>query len=218
MKDNYHLDMSKISLDGFKAILKEKELTPSRRMLKEDLEENFTALHALAINDMQDLIQSLKSPSKLREASMKSGLSEEYLKVLLREAKSYKPNPVALNKFPDINPELLEVLAGHRIKNSKHLFDFVQKENSSLDHLGLTESMQEEIKELVSLSDLARLYGVGPVFAKMVYDVGIKSIQDFVKYTAEDLIDIYEKETGKNADFSTGDIEFSRSMAKLLLD
>jgi len=57
------------------------------------------------------------------------------------------------------------------------------------------------LDELARLADLARDYGVEPVFARMIYDIGIHSIQEFVRNTAEDFIDIYETQTQKKADF-----------------
>ena len=67
--------------------------------------------------------------------------------------------------------------------------------------------------ELVGLSDLSKVYGVGPVFARMIYDVGIHSIRDFVRYTAEKYIEIYEIQTQKKADFCINEIEFSLELA-----
>jgi predicted flap endonuclease-1-like 5' DNA nuclease len=72
------------------------------------------------------------------------------------------------------------------------------------------------LNELVGLSDLSRIYGVGPVFARMIYDVGIKSVQEFIENTAEDFIRIYEEQTRKKADFGVGEIEFSLELAKEL--
>jgi len=39
------------------------------------------------------------------------------------------------------------------------------------------EILVEILNELVCLSDLARVYGVGPVFARMIDDVGMKTIK-----------------------------------------
>jgi len=60
------------------------------------------------------------------------------------------------------------------------------------------------------------LYGVGPVFAQIIYNVGVKSVNDFKTYSGEDFIQIYEKATMKKADFSVNDINFSLDMARLL--
>jgi predicted RecB family nuclease len=72
------------------------------------------------------------------------------------------------------------------------------------------------VGEIVSLSDLSRVYGVGPVFARLIYDVGIRSIEEFVGHTAEEFIHIYEEQTQKKADFGVGEIQFSLELAKEL--
>ena len=68
----------------------------------------------------------------------------------------------------------------------------------------------DKLKEPASHSDLARLYGVGPVFA------GIDSVESFVKHSASQFIEIYENRTNKKADFSESDISFSIDLAKEL--
>ena len=75
---------------------------------------------------------------------------------------------------------------------------------------------RDVLNELVGLSDLSRVYGVGPVFARMIYDVGIKSVKDFVEFTASDFVRIYEQQTQKKADFGVGEIQFSLELAKEL--
>ena len=69
---------------------------------------------------------------------------------------------------------------------------------------------------MASKSDLARLYGVGTVFARMIYDVGIRSVKTFIQYDAEEFVSLYEKATHKKADFSVNDINFSLELAKEL--
>ena len=68
----------------------------------------------------------------------------------------------------------------------------------------------------VSLSDLSRIYGVGPVFARIIYDVGIRSVREFVECTAEDFVRIYEEKEHKKADFGVNEIQFSLELAKEL--
>ena len=99
------------------------------------------------------------------------------------------------------------------IKNSRHLFNAASK-RTERDRLSKrTEIPIDILDELVGLSDLSRAYGVGPVFARVIYDVGIKSIQEFIAYTAEDLIRIYEQKTQKKADFGVNEIQFSLKLA-----
>ena len=50
----------------------------------------------------------------------------------------------------------------------------------------------------------------------MIYDVGIKSINEFIKYSAEDFIRIYEEKNQKKADFGVNEIQFSLELAREL--
>jgi len=72
------------------------------------------------------------------------------------------------------------------------------------------------LDELASLSDLSRAYGIGPVFARMLYDAGISSIQEFSEYSAADIVRLYESKTNKKADFGVNEIQFSLDLAQEL--
>jgi nucleotidyltransferase/DNA polymerase involved in DNA repair len=78
---------------------------------------------------------------------------------------------------------------------------------------GLSEDI---LKELAGLSDLVRAYGVGPVFARILFDTGIHSIQDLIQYEAEEIIQLYENKFQQKADFSLRDMNFSLEIAKSL--
>ena len=142
--------------------------------------------------------------------------SLEYLTLLNREAKSYLSKPIRLNKFPEIQTRYLERLDDVGIRNSKQLFVEAQDQKKRERLSKETDIPLEALNELIGLSDLSRIYGVGPVFARIIYDVGIKSVKAFVEYTAEDFITIYEEQTKKKADFGVGEIEFSLELAKEL--
>lgn len=102
------------------------------------------------------------------------------------------------------------------IRNSRQLFIEARgkKDRERLTHR--TGIPIEMINELVSLADLSRAYRVGSVFARMLYNVGIKSIKTFIEFTAEDFIKIYEEQTQKKADFGVKEIQFSLELAKEL--
>jgi nucleotidyltransferase/DNA polymerase involved in DNA repair len=72
------------------------------------------------------------------------------------------------------------------------------------------------LDELVCLSDLSRAYGVGPVFARLIFDVGIKSIKEFIALGAEDFFRIYEEKKQKKADFGVNEIQFRLDLAREL--
>ena len=123
-----------------------------------------------------------------------------------------------LATFPGINPKDIQALETIGIRNTKQLFNRGQNRKEKKQLSIETGIPIENLDEFFALSDLARLYGVGPVFARIIYDVGIKSVNDFVKYEAHEFITIYENKTGKKADFGVNDISFSLEIAKELLN
>lgn len=216
MKEQYNIDLEKYSLQRFQASLRKRDLIPSRVILKEGIEEKFEILSDNGIENLKSLIGELKTKQKIELFSKKSGLSIDYLTILKREASSYIPNPVRLKDFPGIDSEVIKALEEMGIKNTKHLFKTV-KIKGKIDELSQSTTISlEKLNELASLSDLARLYGVGPVFARIIYDVGINSVETFSRYKAEDFIRIYESKTQKRADFGVNDIAFTLELAKEL--
>lgn len=216
MPSQYHLDLSTFNLQKFRDILQAKDLIPSRVGLKEDLLHRFEILATHGITTMKDLIDALKTKNKINQFAEASGLPANYLTLLKREAGSYLRSPVRLDKFPNVSTTAVEKLADQGIKNSRHLFDRAQTAELRAQICRETEIPCEDLTELVCLSDLSRAYGVGPVFARLIYNVGIHSIKEYRGYSVQEIITIYEEQTGKKADFGANEIEFSLKLAKNL--
>ncbi len=216
MKPQYQLDLKKYSLQKFKTDLKTRQMIPSRLILKDDIEPRFGALEQQGITNLKELVYALRSKEKTEEFSQISGLTIDYLILLKREAKSYQSNPFRLDKFPEVQQEYLTKLSAIGINNTRQLFNAAWGE-SERAHLSQKCGVPLDfLNELVALADLSRVYGVGPVFARMIYDVGIKSLEKFISHTAEDFIRIYEEQTQKKADFGINEIQFSLQLAKEL--
>ncbi|MDJ0761699.1 MAG: DUF4332 domain-containing protein [Myxococcota bacterium] len=216
MTQNYHLDANKIGLKQFEQSLGNRPLIPSRMPLKKDLARNFERIQAAGIGTLKELLDRLKNKQKLAAFAKQASLSIEYLTLLRREANSYFPNPVRLSSVPDLDPELVEKLSGLGINNTKQLFERANADDQLKKRCQETSISLEKLNEAVQLSDLSRLYGVGPVFARLLHDMGICSVRSFVEKTPEQIVKIYEEKTKKKADFSAHDIRFTMAMAKAL--
>lgn len=216
MGNQYQIDLEKYSLQRFKKSIQARDLIPSRSSLKDELDDRFQILEDRGVTNLKELIDVLKTRNKVEQFSRETGLSIEYLTLLNREGKSYLSKPIRLDKFPNMQPEYLERLDELGIRNSKQLFIEAQNkaDRERLSHE--TDIPLDMLNEMVGLSDLSRIYGVGPVFARMIYDVGIKSVKEFTEHTADDFIRIYEEQTQKKADFGVGEIEFSLELANEL--
>ena len=129
MGNQYHLDLEKYSLKKFKNNLKSRDMIPSWVSWKEELEERFKILEINGITNLQELIDRLKTKQKINYFSKGTGLSTEYLTILKREAKSYLPNPIRLDKFPGIPTKFVNRLEAEGIRNSRQLFNAAKDKN-----------------------------------------------------------------------------------------
>ena len=158
----YGLDLSIISLDAYKTLLKGQNLLPGRRMLLEHIDERFAALIAQRIDSLDQLRRQLAAPNSRAALSEAAGIPEEYLILLKREMGALEPKSVPLSDFPWIDARLILKLAGNGVRNSRSCFE--------------TGCPQSE--ELASLCDMVRINGVGALAAKTFYEAGYRSVAD----------------------------------------
>lgn len=186
-------------------------MIPSRAILKDHLSTRFDIISSQGINTLGELISSLKTKPLIEAFAQKSKLSVDYLTILKREASSYLPNPVQLKQFSGVDTEVVSELGKRGINSSRQLFDRADELRMLSSDTGVPS---QQIRELMCLSDLCRLYGVGPVFARILYDIGIDSVQTLAAHSGAEIVDIYEDQTQKTADFSARDIEFTLELAR----
>lgn len=208
----YSLDTDKFSIDKFNNILWTKDILPGRIILKEKLDERFELLKSRKINTLSDLLETLKSKEKIEKFSEETGLSVEYLTILRREANSYVSVPVKLIDLPFIESDIINKLESNGIKDSKQLFEIAAKLS---DRQKLSEKYKlplNKLSELVCLCDLVRITGVGPVFARIIFDSGIFTVKNFLSYDADDLLERLTKINSEKgltkAKFTLKDIEY----------
>jgi len=220
MGDNYYTDLEKFSLESFKRLLESKELSPGRRILKKDIPERFEILASMGINNVKELTDVLKSKERAGRFAQDSGLPFDYVIILRREANSYMPKPVNLRDIPGVNPAHIERLAGVGIKNSKHLFE---RGKTFRDRAELSRQVDvpgSALLELVGLSDLVRISGVGPVFARIIFEAGIDTLEKLSMSSAdalfEKLIVINDDKGYTKARFTVKDVRYCISAAKEL--
>lgn len=175
MTETYYIDLSQISLAQFQERLQTQDLLPGRIILQEQIGPRFEILAGMGISNLQELHEALKTKKRVSQFAQESGLSLEYLTILRREVNSYRPNPVNLRAFPDVDEDSVARLAAVAIKNSRHLFDQTQTAEQRAALVQQTGITLEALHELIALSDLVRISGIGPVSAHMFYDAGVIS-------------------------------------------
>jgi len=213
--DLYCIDLEQFSLEQFGHMLETKDILPGRRILLEKMDERFAALALMGIENLADLRAALKSKVKWETFSQESGLSLDYLVILRREVNSYVSKPFDLEKIPGVNPEYVKRLAAVGVKHTSHLFE---RAMSPADRAALAEQTgvpDDALLELVKLSDLARIVGVGPVSVRLLYDVGLDTPEAFLAHSVDELLEkIHTVEEG--ATLTTKDIEYCLETAQHL--
>jgi hypothetical protein len=201
----YYQDFSAISIDSYKSKLKSSELLPGRRILKEQIDERFEYLKSTGIWNLLELQKALKNRKKYDELAKANSLNPEYLTILLREINSIHPKPNKIKDFPGISAETIKRLEKIGITDTLKLYDKVKSTGNRKELAAHTGISNTEILELTILTDLSRIKWTGVTFARMLYETGIRSVQQAAK---SDYIDLHKRinELNKERMFFKGQI------------
>ena len=186
----YYIDLKNISIDKYKEILKSADLLPSRMILKNNIDDIFNIIKKQKIENVDELQRALKNKNKLQDFSKKSGIQEDYLKILIREVNSYRQSPNKIKDFPGISENVILKLENIGIKNTLQIFDKIltpQSRNEISSQTGISEN---EILKLAKLTDLSRIRWVNHTFAYVLLVAGYDTAQ---KVGDADYKELYEK-------------------------
>jgi hypothetical protein len=192
---SYSIDFGEISLEDYKKSIQNKSFIPSRQILKDEADINFSAFEKADIKNLEELFSIIKNKKKKVELLKDKNVSEEYLTVLLRELNSIKSKPLKLSEFGWISGDTLDKMAGAGIKNTQILYEKLGKAGAREMFLKTVDVDEGELLEILKLSDLTRIQWVNSNFARAL----LKSGFDTVKKVADaDYEDLYNKVTEKN--------------------
>jgi len=123
-------------------------------------------------------------------------------------------NPVAIAKFDSFC--WFFVIS----RSSKRLFNGAYRKDEREQLAAKLEIAPKDLLEIVSLCDLVRITGVGPVFARIIYDTGIHSAEEFLTTDKYELVEIlnassFEKEQNKFK-LRVADIDYCFDLAQFL--
>jgi len=172
---DYYINLEKLSLDSYMDSLKTAYLPPSRRMLRDKVEERKAFFSSLGIRNAKELMSLLAKKDRNEEMLKTDCLSEEYLKILLREIKSLLPKPVRIRELFCLEEETVSTLEREGIINTLKLYNRLLDPDGRehlIHSLGLDET---EVRKLRSLADLCRVRWVGATFACMLLELGMES-------------------------------------------
>ncbi len=183
----YYIDLGKITIKDYQKKLESAYLPPSRMVLKEKLDERFGYFEQIGIRNVKELIQILKTKDKFAELSKVACFSVDYLTILQRELNSTLPKPNKIKDFSGISNDIVVRLEKIGINNTVKLFDMVLNAKSRKELAENTGVTDIEILELTKLSDLSRIKWVGVTFARMLYELGIDTVEKASKVDPEKL-------------------------------
>jgi hypothetical protein len=173
----YHLDLACLPLGWLEEKIASHEIVPARKMLQDKMDERFAVLREAGMNTVADVVAALKTREDVRAFAARTGLPEDYLTWLAREARSYRPNPFALRDIPSAEGPIVARLEQAGVKTTKALFD---RAASRKDRARLAEETGIaacQLLELVRLADLARIRGMGKTFVRLFAEAGVDSVR-----------------------------------------
>ena len=218
----YSIDLNQISSPRYMEILKKQNLLPGRKILLENLEENFHRMAATGIHNLAELKNNMSSAGRLSAFAVKTGIPENYLTILKRELGSLEQKPVPVIDFSGISANTVSILQNKRIRTSKEVYDFTVGPNNisiASREMGIEAG---ELQELSSLCDLVRINGVGAIAARTLYEGGYKSVTEIAYAKAAELL---ESMNAVNADkqyykakLGEKDMQFIIDAANIILE
>ena len=108
----------------------------------------------MGIEHVEELRKRLGSKKTLQEFSEQSGISEDYLKVLIRNVNSYRQRPSKIRDFHGVSENTVLALGNLGITNTLQLYDKVLTPQSRKAISGQTEISESELLRLGKLADL----------------------------------------------------------------
>lgn len=186
----YYIDVEKITIEDYRKKLELAYLPPSRMILKDNLDERFRYFKNYGIKNAKELIQTLKKKDKFVELSKVSCFSGDYLTILLRELNSTLPKPNKIADFTGISKDTVDRLEKIGIRNTEKLYYKVVTKSDRQKLADSTGISNENILELTKLTDLSRIKWVGVTFARMLYALGVDTVE---KASESDPVDLHAR-------------------------
>ncbi|MGB5818178.1 MAG: DUF4332 domain-containing protein [Saonia sp.] len=186
----YYIDLKSIGIDKYKEILRTTHMIPSWKVLENNIDENLDTIKKYNIENLDELLIALKDKDRIQEFSKKSGLPENYLTVLKRVVKGYRPKPNRIKDFPCISENTIYELEKSGIKNTLSLYEKVLTDKARKE---LSEKIgigDNEIMVLTKLTDLSRIRWVNHTFAYVLLESGYDTAEKVAK---ADYLELYEK-------------------------
>jgi hypothetical protein len=216
----YTTNLTKISIEEFEKTLQNIHLLPSQKVILNNLALNMQRLKNKGLTNLQDLQCFLKKKTDYPAIAADTGIAEDYLVILNRMVNSYIVKILPLEKLEIFTGTELGILSNEKIKDTKQYYEAfttAEKKGSLATKVNIPIG---KIEYALYITDLIRINGVGVEYAKMLYEIGIKSILDYNRTASEkilaDITELNKKNAYTKATLGISDIDYCRSFCENL--
>ena len=196
----YSTDLTSISLSAFEQTILTIDLLPSRKVLAEGISGAVRELRHMGIETLEDLRILLKDKKRYSELAIELDVDERYLTVHNREVNSYVSRPVPLDQLDVFTEPELERLRRSGVRSTKTIYEQCLMPSDRTTFASEHGLDKDQLTVALELSDLVRINGVGPAFARFLRDLGVRSPREF---DSIDPLEVLERYRRSVADGST---------------
>lgn len=186
-------DLSKISLKEFKDELKTGRLLPSRKPLLDGIDTKFSILEKIGIADTASLKLAMSGGQKIKQLVQKTGISENYFKLLKREVGNLLPTPIDFSNIPNISENIVKKLKSQIIITTEDLFPAIKDSRSREKFEKKSGLSREEVLWLTQVVDVSRIKWVGPKLARLIVDTKYNTVEKLAKADPVDVLNAFNE-------------------------
>lgn len=188
----YALDLSTFTVRRFAEITTTAQMLPSRQTLADHISDVVPRLEEMGVADVGELRRRLSDKSGYPELATQLGVDESFLNLLNREVNAYRTKPVPLAKLEVFGDEALQRLADVGIKTTRNLYERCATKADRAELCTLVGLDHEDLLTALTMANLARINGAGPVFARFLMDLGLRGPEDVVAVDTDSVIERFE--------------------------
>lgn len=218
----FAVDLHQMSLPELAQRLRSSELLPGRRVLLEQLEPVMTALQAAGLQTAGDVLECVQQRIGLEQLASRIGVDANYMRVLARQISSYLPVPVPLARLEFFTDDELQQLLQHDYVSTQDLYERLDSPERRAAEAERLQLDPQRLQTALQLADLLRINGVGPLYARLLLQMGIRSVSDYRQREPEQLLADYRQlvsqHPGPVARLGRRDVSHCQYFAQLLDD
>lgn len=216
----YSPDLAGISLEEFENIILKAQLLPSQRPILEDISINIRKLKFKGMTNLQQVHELLKKKDKYPAISKDTGIAEDYLMILNRMINSHIVKILPLSKLAIFPDDELNLLKEEGIRNTKQYYEALLSAGQRKELSACTGIPVSRLGYALHITDLLRINGVGVDYSKILYEIGVRSIDDYNRTPSETILSsvnaLNRERAFTKATLGISDIDYCRRFCERL--